>query len=46
MLDEQIVMKERNEKVLSADQFKRWEDMKDQRNQRIKQKEWPTIKKN
>jgi hypothetical protein len=27
----------KNEKVLSADQFKRWEDIKDQRNQ-LKQK--------
>jgi hypothetical protein len=25
----------KNEKVLSVDQFKRWEDMKDQRNQRM-----------
>jgi hypothetical protein len=38
MLDEQIVTKRKNEKVLSADQFKRWEDMKDQRNQRISKK--------
>ena len=35
ILDEQIVMKERMKKVLSVDQFKRWEDMKDQRNQRM-----------
>ena len=35
MLDEQIVMKERMKKVLSADQFKKWEDMKDQRNHRM-----------
>ena len=35
MLDEQIVMKERMKKVLSVDQFKRWENMKDQRNQRM-----------
>ena len=32
-LDEQIVMKERMKKVLSADQFKKWEYMKNQRNQ-------------
>ena len=38
MLDEQIVMKDRMKKVLSADQFKRWEDMKDQRNQRMKKR--------
>ena len=35
MLDEQIVMKDRMKKVLSADQFKRWEDMKDRKNQRM-----------
>ena len=29
ILDEQIVMKERMKKVLSVNQFKRWEDMKD-----------------
>ena len=38
MLDEQIVMKERMKKVLSADQFKKWEDMKDQRNHRMNKK--------
>lgn len=35
MLDEQIVMKERMKKVLSTDQFKKWEDMKDHRNERM-----------
>ena len=35
MLDEQILMKERMKLVLSADQFKKWEVMKDQRNQRM-----------
>ena len=38
MLDEQIVMKERMKKVLSTDQFKKWEDMKDQRNHRMNKK--------
>ena len=31
MLDEQIVMKEKMKKFLSADQFKKWDEMKDKR---------------
>lgn len=31
MLDEQIVMKERIKKILSADQYKKWDDMKEKR---------------
>ncbi len=38
MLEEQILMKERMKLVLSADQFKKWEDMKDQRNHRMKKR--------
>ena len=35
MLDEQILMKQRMKQVLSVDQFKKWEVLKDQRNQRM-----------
>ena len=35
MLDQQIVMKERMKKILSADQYKKWEDMKGKRHHGI-----------
>ena len=38
MLDEQIVMKERMKKILSADQYKKWEDMKERRHHEIKKR--------
>lgn len=38
MLDEQIVMKERMKKILSADQYKKWEDMKGKRHQVMKKR--------
>jgi hypothetical protein len=38
MLDEQIVMKERMKKILSADQYKKWDDMKGKRHHRMNQK--------
>ena len=38
MLDEQIVMKERMKKILSADQYKKWEDIKGKRHHGIKKR--------
>ncbi|TDD78791.1 hypothetical protein [Flavobacterium caseinilyticum] len=38
MLDEQIVMKERMKKILSADQYKKWENMKGKRHQGMKKR--------
>ena len=38
MLDEQIVMKERMKKILSADQYKKWEDMKGKRHHGMKKR--------
>jgi hypothetical protein len=38
MLDEQIVMKERMKKILSADQYKKWDDMKDKRHHGMKKR--------
>ena len=38
MLDEQIVMKERMKKILSADQYKKWEDMKERRHHGMKKR--------
>ena len=36
MLDEQIAMKERMKKILSPDQYKKWNDMKGKRHHEIK----------
>jgi hypothetical protein len=38
MLDEQIVMKERMKKILSADQYKKWDDMKGKRHHGMKKR--------
>ena len=38
MLDEQIVMKERMKKILSGDQYKKWEDMKERRHHGMKKR--------
>ncbi|RTY86544.1 hypothetical protein [Flavobacterium sp. RSP15] len=38
MLDEQIVMKERMKKILSLDQYKKWDDIKGKRHNRIKKR--------
>lgn len=38
MLDEQILMKERMKKILSADQYKKWEDMKGKSHHGIKKR--------
>ena len=38
MLDEQIVMKERMKKILSADQYKKWDDMKGKRHNGMKKR--------
>ena len=38
MLDEQIVMKERMKKILSADQYKKWDNMKGKRHQGMKKR--------
>ncbi|MFV8368196.1 hypothetical protein [Flavobacterium sp. LB2R40] len=38
MLDEQIAMKERMKKVLSADQYKKWDDLKDKRHHGMKKR--------
>lgn len=38
MLDEQIAMKERMKKILSADQFKKWEDMRGKRHYGVKKR--------
>ena len=38
MLDEQIVMKERMKKILSADQYKKWDDMKGKKHHRMNQR--------
>lgn len=38
MLDEQIEMKERMKKILSADQYKKWEDMKERRHHGMKKR--------
>ena len=38
MLDEQIVMKERMKKILSADQYKKWEDIKGKRHHAMKKR--------
>ena len=38
MLDEQIVMKERMKKILSADQYKKWEEIKGKRHHGIKKR--------
>ena len=38
MLDEQIVMKERIKKILSADQYKKWDDMKGERHHGMKKR--------
>ena len=38
MLDEQIVMKDRMKKILLADQYKKWEDMKERRHHGMKKR--------
>ena len=38
MLDEQIVMKERMKKILSADQYKKWDEMKGKRHNGMKKR--------
>jgi len=38
MLDEQIEMKERMKKILLADQYKKWEDMKERRHHGMKKR--------
>ncbi|MFH6970650.1 hypothetical protein [Flavobacterium petrolei] len=38
MLDEQIVMKERMKKILSADQYKKWDEMKGKNHHRMNQR--------
>ena len=38
MLDQQIVRKERMKKILSADKYKKWEDMKGKRHHGTKKR--------
>ena len=38
MLDDQIVMKERMKKILSQDQFKKWDEMKGKKHYRMNQR--------
>ncbi len=38
MLDEQIVMKEKMKKILSADQFNKWDEMKEKRHNGMKKR--------
>ena len=38
MLDEKILMKERMKKILSADQYKKWDDMKGKRHHGMKKR--------
>ena len=38
MLNEQIAIKERLKKILSADQYKKWDDMKTKRHDRMKRR--------
>lgn len=38
MLDEQIMMKERMKKILSADQYKKWDDIKGKKHHGIKKR--------
>ncbi len=41
MLDEQIVMKERMEKILTPEQYKKWDDMKAKRQDGMKKRMMP-----